>query len=117
MQRLRCKARDGSEGWATLSHLRPVVLPAYAIGRRCVLLEKKDVKSETKEVLLQGDVVELLEESQADVEADEAEEADEAKEPKEAKEAKEAKELFGFVQTRSGKYGWIFNCDQVLQPL
>ncbi|CAE7792670.1 unnamed protein product, partial [Symbiodinium sp. CCMP2456] len=101
-ERLRVRARDGSEGWATLAHLCPVPLPAYALRRRSPLLEAKDLKSESKEPLLEGDVVELFKE--------EEELLDEEKEPK-------LKVVFGSVQTRSGKYGWIAHSDQVLQPI
>jgi len=100
--RLRLRARDGSEGWATLAHLRPVVGPAFALRRRSPLLETEDLKSESKELLLEGDVVELFKE--------------EEKELLDDKEAK-LKVVFGSVRTRSGKYGWIAHSDQVLQPL
>ncbi|CAE7436898.1 unnamed protein product [Symbiodinium sp. CCMP2592] len=102
-ERLRLRARDGSEGWATLAHLRPVAVgPAYALRRRSPLLETEDLKSESKELLLEGDVVELFKE--------------EGKELLDDKEAK-LKVVFGSVRTRSGKYGWIAHSDQVLQPL
>jgi len=114
-ERLRLRSRDGSEGWATLSHLRPVPLPAYALKRRAPLLEAKDLKSESKEPLLEGDVVELFKEEEEEL----LEEEKDQKEPKDQKEQKEPKlkVVFGSVQTRSGKYGWIPHSDQVLQPI
>ena len=90
-------------------------LPAYALKRRAPLLEAKDLKSESKEPLLEGDVVELFKEEEEEL----LEEEKDQKEPKDQKEQKEPKlkVVFGSVQTRSGKHGWIPHSDQVLQPI
>ena len=47
--RVRCRARDGTEGWATVAHLEALVCRSCLVQRRCSLLAEKERSEENGE--------------------------------------------------------------------